>query len=117
MSLYPGAPQKVKDQIGNVVKDPTTGKEIYALDDKALEQSMAKAIEDAMADVFEKVNGTPLPASGQEDRRVLFVALSRGILKYLQDHQKTIVATQDQGNHAHGVDLRVTMETHTDHSS
>jgi len=90
------------------------------LDDTALAQSMAKAIEDAMDQISRQVKGTPLPATGQDDRRLLFVAISRGILKYLRDHQGAITATSagqgSQGPHTHGVNLNVTMDQHASHS-
>jgi len=103
MSLYPGAPRL--DQ----------GK--YVLNDAALAQSMAKAIEDAMDEVSWLVKRQHLPAAGQDDRRLLFVAISRGVLKYLRDHQATITATSPAGQtyHTHGVDLNVTMDQHASH--
>jgi len=106
MSLYPGAPRLHQ------------GKRV--LDDTALAQSMSKAIEDAMNEVSLQVKGTPLPTAGQEERRLLFVAISRGVLKYLRDHQGAIIATSAgqgfQGPHTHGVNLNVTMEHHEKHS-
>jgi len=79
MSLYPGGPR-----IEN-------GK--YVLDDASQESTMAEAIEEAMADLFEKVKNVSLPETGKDDRRLLFVAISRGILKYLNDHQGEIRAS------------------------
>ena len=50
--------------------------------------SMAAEIEAAMQDEWQTVKGKPLPAPlGREDRRILFVAIARGVLKYLHDHQ------------------------------
>lgn len=100
MSLYPGAP-RLDD-----------GK--YVLDDAALEESMAKAIEDAMDQVSGQVKGKHLPAVGQEDRRLMFVAISRGILSYLRDHQEAI-ATAPANGQTHAVELDVTMSRHTAH--
>ncbi|MBA2715177.1 MAG: hypothetical protein H0U55_16700 [Rubrobacteraceae bacterium] len=97
MSLYPGAPRL--DQ----------GKQ--KLDDTALQDSMARAIEDAMNQLSVQLKGTPLPAVGRDDRRLLFVAISRGVLKYLRDHQVSISAGQSPQNpHTHGVNLNVTMD-------
>ena len=92
MSLYPGNPRLVNPN------DPVDEYR-YALDEKALTDtkgladSMALAIEDAMANVFEKVKGTPIPEVGMEDRRLLYVAISRGILQYLADHQGDLSST------------------------
>lgn len=97
MSLYPGAPRLEQ------------GKQV--LDDTALQESMAKAIEDAMNQMSMQIKGTPLPATGREDLRLLFVAISRGVLKYLGDHQQSITATSaGRGSHTHGVNLNVTMD-------
>jgi hypothetical protein len=103
MSLYPGAPRLDQGE--------------YVLNDAALAQSMAKAIEDAMDEVSWLVKGQHLPAAGRDDRRLLFVAISRGVLKYLRDHQVAINATTSAGqaSHTHGVDLNVTMNAHTSH--
>jgi hypothetical protein len=103
MSLYPGSP-RLKD-----------GR--FVLDDAALADSMTKAIEDAMAHVFEKVKGTPIPEVGKEDRRLLYVAISRGILQYLTDHQETMRTTLAiSGVPRTGpIDLNVTMDGHVPH--
>jgi len=49
--------------------------------------SMAEAIEQAMQEEYLIVTGTPLPFVGQEDRRLLFVAIARGVLQYLKAHE------------------------------
>jgi hypothetical protein len=72
MSLKAGTPRKV------------SGK--YLLDDTALANSMALAIDKEMKALFEKIKGASMPDAGQDDRRMLFTAISRGILKYLRDH-------------------------------
>lgn len=79
MSLYPGAPRW--DSI----------KAEYDWDEQALKGSMGDAIEDAMADIYKKLKGTSLPVVGKEDRRILFVAIARGILKYLEDHETELL--------------------------
>lgn len=78
MSLYPGSPHR------NGVK--------LVLDDQALQDSMAGAIEDAMADVYTKVKGTGLPDVGEEDRRILFTAVARGVLRYSEDHETQLLS-------------------------
>src|SRR5438552_78374 len=79
MSLYPGGPRKAENK--------------FVLDDTAMQDSMAKAIEDALADVFGKVKDMPLPEAGKEERRLLFVAMARGILGYLEAHQKDLLTS------------------------
>jgi hypothetical protein len=105
MSLYPGNPRKLAD-----------GR--YVLDDTALTNSMAEAIEEEMAYVYKKIKGSSLPDAGQEDRRLLFVAIARGVLKYLAEHQEAIDALPGAGAsaHTHDVTLNVTLNKHTKHS-
>ena len=104
MSLYPGAPRLDQGQ--------------HVLDDSALERSMAKAIEEAMDDAFQKVKGSPIPEVGKQDRRLLYVAISRGVLQYLSDHQETMRAFEiDPSTRTGDVDLNVTMDRHLTHIS
>ena len=53
--------------------------------------SMAQAIEIAMQQEWQAVKGVALPQAGQDDRRLLFVAIARGILQYLKTHQNEIL--------------------------
>lgn len=78
MTLYPGGPRLVDGK--------------YVLDDFALQDTLAEAIEEEMADLFLKLKEKPLPEVGKEDRRLLFVAIARGVLKYLEAHQEDILA-------------------------
>jgi hypothetical protein len=96
MSLYPGG----RKQDGANFVD--------ALDDAALADSMALAIENAMKQYHLSIKSQPLPATGERDRRLLFVSIARGVLGYLKDHQsviKTHVGVQDGT-----VDLAVDMD-------
>lgn len=52
--------------------------------------SMAEAIEVALQQELALL-GEVLPAIGQKDRRVFFVAISRGVLQYLKDHQTEMI--------------------------
>ena len=54
--------------------------------------SMAEAIETALKQEL-AVLGEVLPDAGQKDRRVFFVAIARGVLQYLKDHQAEIIST------------------------
>ena len=67
----------------------------YTLDDQALADSMAKAMDDAMANVYQTVKGKALPDKDKEDRRILFVAIAQGVLKYLSDHRNDAVDSID----------------------
>jgi len=48
--------------------------------------SMAQAIDEAVKAEWRAVKGTPLPAvSGEEDRKILFSAISKGVVKHLRE--------------------------------
>lgn len=49
--------------------------------------SLAAAMEDAMQTEWQAVKGVPLPGQGEEDRRLLFVAIARGLFVYLKAHE------------------------------
>jgi len=87
MALTPGTPRKINGE--------------YRLDDATLTDSMALVIDNEMKELYRKIKGTTLPDIGQEDRRMLFTAISRGILKYLRDHAadflNAITITHDSG--------------------
>jgi hypothetical protein len=67
----------------------------YVIDDTAIQDSMAKAMDDAMKDAYQKLKGSPLPDKGQEDRRMLFVAIAQGMLSYLRTHENDMVASMN----------------------
>ena len=52
--------------------------------------SMAQAIETALQQELAAM-GEVLPAAGQKDRRVFFVAVARGVLQYLKDHEAELI--------------------------
>lgn len=52
---------------------------------------LAAAIETAFEQAWPKIKGTPLPPADPKDRQVLFVAVARGLLTYLQSHPKDII--------------------------
>lgn len=78
MSLKAGTPSKIDGK--------------YYLDDIALADSMALEIDKEMKALFEAIKGTSMPDNGQLDRRMLFTAISRGILKYLKNHANDLVS-------------------------
>src|SRR5436309_2617227 len=71
MSLFPGG----------AVPDGTGFR--YSLEDPALVDSMALAMEQEMKVVYQGVKNVPLPETAAKDLRLLFVAIARGVLKYL----------------------------------
>jgi len=79
MSLIPGSPRYDANE------------EKYVIDDLAIQDSMVLAIENEMKNVYKTLNGVNLPAVGEEDRRMLFSAIARGILKYLDDHAGELI--------------------------
>jgi hypothetical protein len=50
------------------------------------EGSMAAAIEKAFERAWSEVKDDELPKEGRADRRILFVAMAQGVLKYLRNH-------------------------------
>lgn len=50
------------------------------------DDSMAKAMEDALAVLWQAKTGESLTAAAQEDRRLLFIAIAQGVVKHLKDN-------------------------------
>lgn len=48
--------------------------------------SMAAAMEEAFQDEWQNVKATPLSEAGEEDRKILFSAISRGVVKHLKQN-------------------------------
>jgi hypothetical protein len=48
--------------------------------------SMAEAIEEAFQDEWAAVKDIPLGETGEEDRKILFTAIARGVVNYLKDN-------------------------------
>lgn len=69
--------------------------------------SLAAEMEAAMKAEWISVKGEPLPfPTGEEDRKIMFVAIARGLLKYLTDHGSEIFTTQaldDEDEHEHTI--------------
>lgn len=55
--------------------------------------SMAEAIEIALQQEWQAVKHEALPTEGQVDRRLLFVAIARGVLQYLKTHEDEFLST------------------------
>jgi hypothetical protein len=91
----------------------------YRLDDAALAGSMALVIDNEMKALYEKIKGTTMPDTGLEDRRMLFTAVARGILKYLKNHAgdllSSITITHDDGSGiAHSATTETDLDIHVD---
>ncbi len=52
--------------------------------------SMAEAIEKALIKEWKDVKGWDMPDPGQEDRRILCVAIAQGIIRYLTDNAQSL---------------------------
>jgi len=48
--------------------------------------SMAAAIEEAFERAWKEVHDSELPTKGRRDRRILFVGVAQGVVKYLKQH-------------------------------
>ena len=61
-------------------------------------KSMAHAIEIEYEAIWNSLKEEPLPNEGREDRRMLFVAIARGVMRHLEDNVNDgIVVTYDAG--------------------
>jgi hypothetical protein len=98
MPLFPGG----RKQQGPIFID--------SLENDALANSMALAMEDAMKQYHQSIKHHPLPATGEQDRRLLFVSIARGVLGYLMAHEGSITAAV--GGQTGTVDLGVNMDQH-----
>ncbi len=47
--------------------------------------SMAAAMESAFQTYWRSVKDTPLPDAGLEDRKILFIAIARGVVQHLRE--------------------------------
>lgn len=69
--------------------------------------SLAALIEDAMREEWQAARGEPLSTSGPgvKDRRILFAAVAKGVLRYLYEHRDDLITTleinEGSGNHRH----------------
>jgi hypothetical protein len=52
---------------------------------------LAAAIDTAFQEVWQFHKGFPVPASDPTDRQILFLAIARGVLKYLADNQNAVI--------------------------
>jgi hypothetical protein len=61
---------------------------------------LIQAMQTAFSNEWQATKGSPLPAGGTEDRRLLFAAVAKGLLGYLDDRHDgvlTEITFQDAG--------------------
>ncbi len=54
---------------------------------------MAAAMLTALPQAWKEVKGVEFPGGGQDDQRVLFIAIARGLLTYLKNNPNEIMNT------------------------
>jgi hypothetical protein len=64
--------------------------------------TLAGRMDGEFVSLWNQFNDTALPGDTRtvEDRRLMFVAIARGMLTYLQDHQSDIATTEDRADGA-----------------
>ncbi|HEB97431.1 MAG TPA: hypothetical protein ENI96_13495 [Sedimenticola thiotaurini] len=53
--------------------------------------SMAEAMEQAMAQEYQRLKDAALPQTGRDDRRLLFAAIAQGVVRHLRDNPDAFV--------------------------
>lgn len=53
--------------------------------------SLAEAMEQALREEWQAVKGVALPGQGEQDRRLLLVAVARGLFSYLKLHEDDLL--------------------------
>jgi hypothetical protein len=56
---------------------------------------LTEAMLQALGTEWQRAKGAPLPATGVEDRRLLFTAVAHGLLAYLSAKQDQVITTID----------------------
>jgi hypothetical protein len=67
--------------------------ELYAGSLAAFADSMAAEIEGAYDEVLAEAGKDPLPEAGQQDRRILFTAIARGVIYHLAKKHAALTVT------------------------
>ena len=83
MGLYPGGR----------IRNAATGVFEPSVDDPAQAISLALTIEQEFNDLFLQVKQLSVPEEMKQDRRILFTAVARGVLRYLSEHQNGNIKT------------------------
>jgi hypothetical protein len=75
----------------------------------AAASTLSQTIEAAMAVEYQAVKGHPLPATGAEDRRMLFNAIAMALVVYLKAHEADLKLVWTGGAPS-GAPQKVTLE-------
>jgi hypothetical protein len=54
---------------------------------------MAQAMVDQLDEAWQQVKGEPFPGGSRDDARIMFLAVARGLLLYLEAHPNDMVSS------------------------
>lgn len=54
---------------------------------------MANAMVDQLDEAWQQVKGEPFPGGSREDARIMFLAVARGLLIYMEAHQNDTITS------------------------
>ncbi len=77
--------------------------QLYAGNFNDFADSLAQEIETAFSELRVEKGKEPLDSKGQDDRRTLFIAIARGVVRHLQKKQTAFVIQVPAGNNAAAV--------------
>lgn len=72
--------------------------------------SMAEAMEQAFRSEWASVKDIPLPSAGEQDRKIMFAAIAKGVLNYLYSHRNDIPTTNQYdttSGHTHTLNFTI----------
>ncbi len=72
--------------------------------------SMAEAMDEAFREEWRSVKGSSLPRLGQEDRRILLVAIAQGIAAHLKEHANAINVRIDLADGAANTTVDISLD-------
>jgi hypothetical protein len=55
--------------------------------------ALANAMMAQLGEAWQIVKGEPIPSPPGEDARIMFLAIARGLLKYMEQHQNETIKT------------------------
>jgi hypothetical protein len=58
---------------------------------------LANAMVDQLDEAWQIVKGEPFPGGSRDDARIMFLAVARGLLIYMEQHQNDMVSTVTLG--------------------
>lgn len=74
--------------------------------------SLANYLDVAFNDVRAEFGLDPLPEEGRDERMLIFLAIARGVVRYLADHEQAFVVSSDDGPaHTHSGHVQIAAET------